>query len=168
MARRRANLALPVRENRRDASDAGPAERYQHGDVIRAEPTAAAGISCRRVMTQSMMDRYFIRKQITRRQFDAGRRLYGLWRAGGGEQRIIAYYAVRVQGQTEMSDREAELRHRVTVLLRDMGALSGILVHVCLCDSAARDWAAARGDAPQAGLAVLRLALDGLADYMRL
>jgi len=119
-------------------------------------------------MTQSMMDRYFIRKQITQRQFDAGRRLYGLWRAGGGERRVIASYAVRVQGQTEMSDREAVLRHRVTQLLRDMGALSGILVHVCLCDSAARDWAAARGDAPQAGLAVLRLALDGLADYMRL
>ncbi len=168
MARRRANLALPTRENPRAGPDMGPAERYQHGDIIRAEPTTHAGISCRRVMTQSMLDRYFIRKQVTQRQFDAGRRLYGLWRAAGGEQRIIAYYAVRVQGQTEMSDREAELRHRVTVLLRDMGALSGILVHVCLCDSAARDWAAARGDAPQAGLAVLRLALDGLADYMRL
>ena len=168
MARRRANLALPARENRRAGRDEGPAERYQHGDIIRIEPTTRAGISCRRVMTQSMLDRYVARKQITQRQFDAGRRLYGLWRAAGGEQRVIAYYAVRVQGQTEMSDREAELRHRVTQLLRDMGALSGVLVHVCLCDSAARDWAVARGDAPQAGLAILRLALDGLADHWRL
>ena len=168
MARRRADLALPAREHRHAGPDTGPAERYQHGDIIRVEPTTRAGISCRRVISQSMLDRYLIRKQVTQRQFDAGQRLYGLWRAAGGEQRIIAYYAVRVQGQTEMSDREAELRHRVTVLLRDMGALSGILVHVCLCDSAARDWATARGDAPQAGLAVLRLALDGLADYMRL
>ncbi len=168
MARRRTNLTLPTQETRRVVPDAGPAERYQHGDIIQIEPTTRAGISCRRVMTQSMLDRYFARKQITQRQFDAGQRLYGLWRAGGGEQRVIAYYAVRVQGQIEMSDRAADLRHRVTQLLRDMGALSGVLVHVCLCDSAARDWAINRGDAPQAGLAVLRLALDGLADYLRL
>ena len=81
---------------------------------------------------------------------------------------MTAFYAVRVQGQPDISDREAELRYRVTQLLRDMGTLSGILVHVCLCDSAARDWAMARGDAPQAGLAILRLALDGLADHWRL
>jgi len=168
MARRRADLALPALGTRRAAADVGPAERYQHGDIIRAEPTERAGISCRRVMTQSMLDRYFARKQISQRQFDAGRKLYGTWRAAGGEQRVTAFYAVRVQGQSEISDREAELRHRVTQVLRDMGTLSGILVHVCLCDSAARDWAAARGDAPQAGLAILRLALDGLADHWRL
>lgn len=168
MARRRTNLALPAREVPRAAPDAGPAERYRHGDIIQVEATERAGISCRRVMTQSMLDRYFARSQITQRQFDAGRRLYGMWRAAGGEQRVSAFYAVRVQGQPEMSDREAELRSRVTRLLRDMGTLSGILVHVCLCDSAARDWAVARGDAPQAGLAILRLALDGLADCWRL
>ena len=60
------------------------------------------------------------------------------------------------------------LRQRVTEILRTMGPLAGILVRVCLCDEAARDWAAARGDAPQAGVVVLRLALDALADYWNL
>jgi hypothetical protein len=161
-------LALPDWQNRRGKPDEGPAERYQHGDIIRSEPTERAGITCRRVMTQSMLDRYAARNQITQRQFDAGQRLYRMWRAAGGEQRVTAFYTVRVQGQPDISDREAELRHRVTQLLRDMGALSGILVHVCLCDAAARDWATARGDAAQAGLAILRLALDGLADHWRL
>ena len=169
MARRRAGLALPAGTGpRAAAADSGPAERYQHGDAIRTETTGRAGVFCRRVTTQTMLDRYYARQQISQRQFDAGQRLYGVWRAAGGEQRITAFYGVRVQGQSDMTDREAELRHRVTLLLRHMGALSGILVHVCLCDAAARDWAVARGDAPQAGLAILRLALDGLADHWRL
>ncbi len=169
MARRRATLPLPGGSSRRAAvADAGPAERYQHGDVIRSEPTDRAGLFCRRVTTQSALDRYHARRQISQRQYDAGRKLYRMWRAAGGEQRITAFYGVRVHGRPEISDREAALRQRVTRLLREIGMLSGILVHVCLCDGAARDWAVARGDAPQAGLAILRLALDALADHWRL
>jgi hypothetical protein len=81
---------------------------------------------------------------------------------------VIAAYGPRVRAERQLSDDQAVLRQRVTEILRAMGPLSAILVHVCLCDEAARDWASARGDAPQAGVVVLRLALDALADHWRL
>jgi hypothetical protein len=162
-------LALPPQGSGNSGpGDAGPAERYQHGDEIRTEPGAAAGVFYRRVTTQSVLDRYLKRSQISQRQFDAGMKLYRLWRASGGAPRVVASYGIRVQGAPELSEEQAALRGRVTQVLRRMGRLSGILVHVCLCDQPARDWALGRGDAPQAGAAVLRLALDALADYWKL
>ncbi len=163
MAKRRVKPDLPRR-----GTDSGPAERYQHGDIIRSEPGAAAGVFHQRVTTQTALDRYRVREHISQRQFDAGTKLYRMWRAAGGGQRVIASYGMRLQAQPELSDEQAQLRHRVSQVLRRMGPLSGILVHCCICDEAARGWAAARGDAPQSGLAMLRLALDGLADYWRL
>ncbi len=169
MARRRSRsaaqcaLRLPG-----SGGDAGPPERYQHGDVIRAEPGEDAGVFYRRVATQSALDRYLTRGQISQRQFDAGLKLYRTWRAAGGAHRVTFSYELRVPGRGEITDEQAVLRQRVTEILRTMGPLAAILVRVCLCDEAARDWAAARGDAPQAGVVVLRLALDALADYWKL
>lgn len=168
MAKRRARPALPPTQAQRARADAGPPERHQHGDTIRIEPADAAGVFYRRVTTQTVLDRYRARNEISQRQFDAGAKLYAIWRAGGAAQRVTALYEVRIKARREISDRQAEMRHRITQVLRHMGPLAGVLVHVCLCDAAARDWATARGDAPQAGLAVLRLALDGLADHWRL
>ncbi len=148
--------------------DPGPPERYQHGDVIRSEPGADAGVFYRRVTTQTAMDRYLSRSQISQRQFDAGSKLYRLWRAAGGAQRVTFAYEQRIQARQDISDEQAVLRGRLTEILRAMGPLAGILIHVCLCDQAARDWAASRGDTPQAGVVVLRLALDALADYWKL
>lgn len=148
--------------------DQGPPERYQHGDVIRSEPGADAGVFYRRVATQSVLDRYLSRGQINQRQFDAGARLYRLWRAAGGAQRVTLSYELRIPAGRELSDGQAALRQRLTEVLRAMGPLGGILVHVCLCDEAARTWASSRGDTPQAGVVVLRLALDALADHWKL
>lgn len=166
MSRRRARPTLPPPA--RAAGDIGPPERYQHGDQVRSEPGEAAGTHYRRITTQTALDRYLVRGQITQRQHDAGQKLYRLWRTSGGGQRVIASYGPRVQSAKELSDDQAVLRSRVTEILRRMGPLAAILVHVCLCDEAARDWARARGDAPQAGVVVLRLALDALADYWKL
>ena len=138
---------------------------FHHG---RGEPGADAGVFYRRVTTQSVLDRYLSRSQIDPRQFDVGTKLYRMWRAAGGEQRVTFSYEPRVRGRPELSDEQAVLRHRLTEVLRRMGPLSGILIRVCLCDEAARDWATSRGDAPQAGVVVLRLALDALADYWKI
>ncbi len=48
------------------SGDPGPPERYRHGDVIRSEPGADAGVFYRRVTTQSVLDRYLSRSQILR------------------------------------------------------------------------------------------------------
>jgi len=166
---------MAKRRNRADGlrlsaigGDVGPPERYQHGDRIRSEPAERAGVFRRRVTTQTALDRYFARDQISQRQFDAGMRLYRLWRAGGAAPRVTMSYAPRVKGGPALSDAQAVAQRRLRELLRRVGPLAGILVHVCLCDETARDWAAARGDAPQSGIVVLRLALDALADYWRL
>jgi hypothetical protein len=51
-------LALPAGNNpHAAATDPGPAERYQHGDAIHTEATGRAGVFCRRVTTQTMLDR---------------------------------------------------------------------------------------------------------------
>ncbi len=65
-----------------------------------------------------------------------------------------------------LSEYQIDLRHRVDRALTDVGSqLSAVLGHVCLCDLPARDWAISTGGAPQAGIVVLRLALDALADH---
>ncbi len=148
--------------------DQGPPERYQHGDVIRNEPGADAGVFHRRVTTQSALDRYLNRGQIDQRQFDAGAKLYRMWRATGGAQRVTLSYELRIPSRRELSDDQAALRGHLTQVLRAVGQLGSILVHVCLCDEAARTWASSRGDTPQAGIVVLRLALDALGDYWKL
>jgi hypothetical protein len=148
--------------------DQGPPERYQHGDTIRSEPGEDAGVFHRRVTSQSALDRYLNRSQISQRQFDAGARLYRLWRATGGAQRVTLSYEQRIPAARELSDDQAVLRSRLTEVLRATGPLSSILVHVCICDEAARTWASSRGDTPQAGVVVLRLALDALGDYWKL
>ncbi len=173
MTRPRGRPSLPRRPAARAGADIGPPERYRHGDIIQSEPGEEAGVQFRRVMTQNVLDRHLARDQIGQRQFDAGMKLLRLWRASGASPRVIASYGPRVHGPRidgarDMSERQAVLRGSVTEVLRAMGPLSGILVHVCLCDEAARDWAKARGHAPQGGIVVLRLALDALADHWRL
>lgn len=160
--RKAAGLALPSR------GDMGPKERYNHGDVIQTEPGEEAGVFLRRVVTQTALDRYLQRGQISQRQFDAGMKLYRLWRASGSARSVISNYGPRVDTAKEISEDQAILRHKVSAVLRAMGRLSEILVHVCLCDLPARDWAESRRDAPQAGVVVLRLALDTLADHFKI
>ena len=166
MARRA--KARTARQVALGSGDSGPPERYQHGDTIRSEPGEDAGVFYRRVTTQSALDRYLKRGQISQRQFDAGIKLYRMWRAAGGAQRVTLSYELRIPSGQELSDGQAVLRQRLTEVLRAVGQLGAILVHVCLCDEAARTWASSRGDTPQAGVVVLRLALDALADYWKL
>ncbi len=136
MTKARAKPALPRRPaaRARAGADIGAPERYGHGDIIRSEPGAEAGVQVRRVLTQNVLDRHLSRDQISQRQFDAGMKLFRLWRASGASPRVIANYGPRVEGARDMSERQALLRGSVTEVLRRMGPLSGILVHVCLCD----------------------------------
>jgi hypothetical protein len=65
-----------------------------------------------------------------------------------------------------LTEYQVYMSRRVDLALKDFGSqLSAVLVRVCLCDLPARDWAISTGGAPQAGIVVLRLALDALADH---
>ncbi len=147
-------------------ADTGPKERHQHGDVIELEETMQAGLRRARNRTQVALDRYLIRREISERQYDAGSKLYRQWRASGSQLSVTGRYGPRLGRSEEKSEFQIDMRRRVDRALRDVGSqLSAVLVHVCLCDLPARDWAVRAGGAPQAGIVVLRLALDALADH---
>ena len=147
-------------------SDTGPIERYQHGDAIELEETIQAGMRRARNRSQTILDRYLLRRQISDRQYDAGNKIYRQWRASGSQTSVTGRYGPRLGHSPEKSDHQIDMRHRVDMALRDVGSqLSAVLIHVCLCDLPARDWALSIGGAPQAGIVVLRLALDALADH---
>ncbi len=140
--------------------------RAAKGDLVELEETMQAGQRRLRVRTQTMMDRYLQRGQITRRQFDAGERLHTLWRAAGAAQSVVATYGIRIKGPGEMSEHQAVRRAQVTKTLAAVGTrLASALVHVCLCDEAAGDWGERHRGRAGDGIAVLRLALDSLADH---
>jgi hypothetical protein len=116
--------------------------------------------------TQTILDRYLLRQQITERQYDAGNKIYRQWRASGSQVSVTGRYGPRLGHSPEKSEYQIDMRRRVDLAMRDVGAqLSAVVVHVCLCDLPARDWAISTGGAPQAGIVVLRLALDALADH---
>ncbi|MEM7446405.1 MAG: DUF6456 domain-containing protein [Pseudomonadota bacterium] len=150
-------------------ADHGPAERYQHGDVIVSSPTETAGISAKRVMTQRTLDRYAQREEIDARQYSAGDALYRLWYAAGRSPKLTLNL-LSVGGSDENAeDRKAGAWADLNQALRAVGQrLSPILVHVCLTDGTASAWAKQNGHDPRGGLTVLRLALDALGDYLRL
>lgn len=112
------------------------------------------------------MDRYRLRDQITERQFDAGERLLAWWRAAGGGRLSISNYGVRIPGGCEISEHQASLRCDLNAALSVIGPrLSSVVIHVCLCDEAAGDWGERHRGKPGDGIAILRLALDSLADH---
>lgn len=140
--------------------------REKMGDVIELEETVQAGIKRARVRSQSMLDRYLLRDQITRRQYDAGERLHRAWRASGAAPMVVANYGPRIKGGGDISDHQAALRADVGTVLTAMGSRqASVLVHVCLCDEAAGDWGDRYRGRATDGIPILRLALDGLADY---
>ena len=166
--RKRRRLAL--RQGRAtEHSDFGALDleaRRAKGDVVELEETIEAGVRRARVRNQTIMDRYLLREQVSRRQYDAGQRLYAVWRASGRASLTISNYGLRIIGSAEMTDHQAVLRSDLAEALRAVGPrLSSILTHVCLCDEPAGNWGERHRGKASDGIAVLRLALDSLADY---
>jgi len=153
-------------------------ERLEHGDVLEVETdTSKAGRHHARNRTQTALDRYLCRKTITPRQFDAGDKLYRLWRASGGKELRAAGYEPRVdRGHFDMSPRQVQAREYLDAAMREVGKqLSPVLVHVCICGLPAKDWqitvrypgANEKRRAGRAGVEILRLALDALVGHWR-
>ena len=85
----------------RETIDTGPAERRQHGDVIESHDTEQAGVTRAYVVTQTPLDRYFIRgllgppKDAERRQA-AGNKLYAVFYRAGLANRTTADFEPRI------------------------------------------------------------------------
>jgi len=149
-------------------SDVGTAERMQHGDDWQDEPltTRPGGPKRRRILTAIPLDRFFHKKLLTRRQFEAGERLRLLHQRGAGSGRVTADLQPRTSaGRREMSDGQAEAWADYVRACRSMGRLAPAVIAVVVHDEAPNDWARRTMDAGRAGMTLLRLGLDQLADF---
>lgn len=155
-----------VREH--EVSDFGPDERWQHDEFAVERTGKGGGVSKRRrVTTQTPLDRYFSRGQITREQYDAGVRYFLLHRKGLGTARVTGKYEPfsskstgtesEGQGQAYVAFRECE---------RQIGRqLADCAYDVLLMDMSAGDYAKKKNADPKGGILVFRLALDAIADH---
>lgn len=145
-------------------------ERQAKGDGIRREETRQAGQVRTRVETQTFLDRYHKRGQISRWQYDAGSRLHRVWVMTGGLVRVTSSWAVRIDNASGNDPlvRQHAAFERIEKTLRYVGRqLSPVVVAVCIMDNSARDWARAQDENPDAGMFILRLGLDRLGESYR-
>lgn len=114
---------------------------------------------------QCIIDRYYLRGQISRRQFRAGERLYRLYSASGAvsPSQNDCHWGRFSRG---LSPYQPLSPGPLKEIFEAVGTrLSSVLIHVCLYDEAAGHWGARHRGKAEDGIAVLRLALDSLADY---
>ena len=141
-------------------------ERLAHGDEFTVEPGEDAGVHLPRNRTQTILDRYYNRKLLRQREYDAGCELYRLWRVAGGPELRAAGYEPHIPGTGDMTPAQVGAREKLNRIWRAVGQLlSPILFHVCLCDLPASAWTSKAYGEPRAGIVVLRLALKTLANH---
>ncbi len=154
--------------------DRGPAERWQHDEFDRIDVLAEGEL--RRVVkvsSQTPLDRYRRRAEISEEQWWAGERLRRDFTLASLGQRITARYAERRSGGCDdWSEQRLAARERFDAALRAVGTvLSPVLMHVACLDGRASDWAASRNHrgrrAEIAGMIALQLGLDALLLYYR-
>lgn len=149
-------------------TDLGTAERMQHNDDFQDEPltTRPGGPKRRRILTAIPLDRFFHKKLLTRRQFEAGERLRITHAMGNGSQSMSPNLEPRTSGgRQEMTDRAAESHADYGRACKAMGRLAAPVVAVVIHDEAPNDWARRTMDAGRAGMTLLRVGLDQLADF---
>lgn len=145
-------------------SDLGTAERVQTDDVYRDEATGlTAGSQLRRrILTQSLIDRYFQRGIITSRQYNTAQYLYTIYRKGTATAGMK--YDVRVDGgggsnedaNTGFSDYMKAMR----MLDQNMFA---VVQWIVIDGSTATSYDSKRHGGKRISMDILRSALDKLA-----
>lgn len=149
--------------------DVGTPERGQHGDRIRIEGTGSAHV---RVLTQTPLDRYYHEGLITPEQWHAGNRLWRDHYTAGQEPKLVPTL-IRVDRQYQGDTTPAlvlDAREAKTRAIRALGMLWGVAQWVVIEQGTASRWATHRElcsarNAGATGLAVLRMALDGLIEF---
>lgn len=154
--------------------DSGPQERWQHDSGERVD--IVAGGELRRVVrvtSQTPLDRYHTRREITATQWRAGDRLRRDFYFGHRPQRLTAAYAEPGGGGADdWSERRLQARADYLAAMAAVGTvLAAVLMHVVCLDGRASDWATAQGRqgrrAEIAGMTALQLGLDALALWYR-
>lgn len=123
---------------------------------------------------QTPLDRYFARGEIDQRLYDAGCKLRNLYYVGYGvPQTILNYSRFIVQSsggdRAEASDRRLEAQENFFVALNCGGDKTAqVLLDVTLNEFFSEEIAKRQEFNPRSGLAMVSLALDGLASFWKL
>lgn len=148
-------------------SDFGTPERKARADGIRFERTdkRLGGPKRMRITTQTPLDRYYQREQISRRQFEAGEKLYALWRRAGRSQRLVSNYDAVIVDGSSPTQTHGEAFSDYIAILRDLGQDMGkVAMWVCCEGMNANEAATQLNHDPRGGITLLRITLDGLGD----
>lgn len=139
-----------------------PPERYRHDELVSEETMDAHGRRslAKRVVTQTPLDRYYRRQQITQRQWQAGNELWTDWYNGGLEPSLVMDLdRVRVDQSTgnRASYRRAEHRERFHKALKAVGPIASNEVVQVVCQQIPAG--------SRMSMEILRRGLDVLADW---
>ena len=161
-------------KQQQEAPDLGTPELVQHHEVadgprvVKDSKGRATKTTGRRVLTQTPLDRYWRRKEITYDEYDAGRRLHADWYFAVSQPRVTASYnnEIRLRKPSTAADDREDARYRYTAAVQHVGqVLNPIIIHVACMEGSAAEWAAGQGCPPNHGLPLLRAALRQLALY---
>lgn len=162
---REAFAEMRARQAKRTGIDA---MRAQH-DPVAIEETMTAGQVVARVETQSAIDRLHRRGLISDRMHAAGERLWMDWYYGGRNPTVVASYQERMDRGVDDRDRAAICSARYREAVKAVSEyLSPILIHVVCLDGMPGTWSINGSVGGQAATALLRVALQMLADYYRI
>ncbi len=140
----------------------------QHG-VYKLEETPKAGVRRYRRLDSTMLDKYLLKEQITNRQFDAGIKVYSLYRMSGGTRKITPSYNELRFPREDLSSRQAEAYSLLLKVFREIGkTFADCLFAVCCVDESASSWATSANINKRSGIEFLRLGLNAVADFFRL
>lgn len=117
------------------------------------------------ITTQTPFDRYYQREQISRRQFEAGEKLYASWRSGGCSQRLTSDYDAVVVEESSATLTYGEAFSDYSGILRDFGQDMGkVDMWVCCEGMNASEAATQLNHDPRGRITLLRITLDGLGE----
>lgn len=168
---RKRPTAKPIRAD----GDTGSLELRNHHTVIlearkRTSTGHVASVGAR-VIDQIPLDRYYLRKQLspdkTRNDilFTAGTKLRNDFYYSGLQLHTMSRFEPATSRSTEplANIKISALQAYKSAMNHVSQTLRPILVHVCCLQDTAQDWASRNGQQKDAGITVLRLALEELA-----
>lgn len=166
-------LQRPIRAD----GDAGSANLKRHFTVtLEARERSSTGhptVIGARVMDQTPLDRYHLRKQLATDKlrntilFTAGEKLRSDFYYSGLQLHTCSRFEPATSRSTEplANVKVAALQRYKSAMKHISETLKPILVHVCCLEGTAQDWAVKNGQHKDAGITVLRFALEELASY---
>ena len=145
--------------------DHGTPELRQHHEVTEV-PTEVAGVTAARVDDQMLIDRYLRRGLLGQREWAAASRFFATWRAANPPQSVTGSYRPRVESGHRSVEGAVAAQQEYQAAIQAVGIqLSGVLVHVVICDQPATEWARSAGRRTTQGMKALKEALDRLAAH---